>query len=319
MDIYPWQQQAWQDLLDRKHKLPHAILVKGIEGLGKQHFAQCFAELLLCHNENIQACGTCSSCHLLAANNHPDLITIQPEENSKVIKIEQIRNLITQLNQTSQGGYKIAIINQAELLNIAASNSLLKTLEEPPNNVIIILVTSHPSALTITIRSRCQVVTIKTPDTIVAQQWLSEKTQDNQQLLLALAENAPLQALKIQKEGRLLQQQECFQHLVALQNTKINTIQVAEQFLTWDLKFLLLTLIYLISDIIKIKSAAENIVNQDKITELKQLAAKTKLNQLFNYYEQLLDLQKNITKNNLNQQLAIENLIIAWTQLFNVN
>ena len=315
--MFPWHQPAWQDLLNRKksNQLPHAILLNGVEGLGKQYFAQGFAELLLCQTGNLHACGTCSSCHLLAANNHPDLIIVQPEENSKMIKIEQIRNLVTQLNQTShQGGYKIAIINQAELLNIAASNSLLKTLEEPSTNVIIILVTSHPAALAITIRSRCQVVTIRAPDAVLAQQWLSEKTQDNPQLLLALTENAPCRALKIQEEGRLQQRQEFFQYL---QNTKITTAQIAEQFLTWDLKFLVLTLMYLTSDIIKIKLASENIVNQDKIPELKQLAATTKLNQLFNYYEQLLELQGYITRNiNLNQQLAIENLMIAWTQLF---
>lgn len=322
--IYPWQQQEWQYIFNRKNsgKLPHAILIQGTEGLGKYHFAQCIAELLLCQKKDTQACGKCSACQLLESNNHPDLIIIRPEEKNKVIKIEQIRNLVAELNHTSQqGGYKVAIIEHAELLNIAAANSLLKTLEEPASDVIIILVSPHPAVLAATIRSRCQIISMKIPSYVAAQEWLLKQEVETTefQLVLALAENAPLKALEFtQEKSNLHKRQEFFQHLHALQNEKLSTIQAAEQLLAWDLRFLLTTFMYIVSDIIKIKfTEAENVMNQDQIQELRQWATKTNLNRLFTYYAYLLELQRYIFRNiNLNQQLLAENLTIAWAELF---
>lgn len=319
---YPWQQQEWQQLLDCKKsgQLPHAILTKGMEGLGKFHFAQCLAELLLCQKSSTKACGECSACQLLKSNNHPDLIIIRSEEQNKAIKIDQIRDVVAELNNTAQqGGYKIVIIEHAELLNIAASNSLLKTLEEPAANVIIILTSHHPAALAATIRSRCQIIAIKPPSSTKAREWLKQQGPEADfSLALALAENAPLKALNILQEDNLRLRQEFFQYLYALQNKKISAIQMAEQYLDWDFRTLVLTFMRVVSDIIKIKFAAvESVVNQDQLKELIQLGTKTNLNKLFAYQAQLLGLHQNIVKNiNFNQQLATENLTITWDQLF---
>jgi len=320
--IYPWQQQEWTQLLSRKNsaQLPHAILIKGMEGLGKYHFAQCLAEVLLCQNGSAQACGECSACQLLKSNNHPDLIIIQPEEENKTIKIDQIRELVSELNNTSQqGGYKIAIIEHAELLNIAASNALLKTLEEPAVNVIIILISHHLATLAATIRSRCQIITIKTPSFAEAQEWLEQQAPGADfKLALALAGNAPLKALNILKEENLQKRQEFFQNLYALQNKKMSTVQIAQQYLDWDFRSLLLTFMRVVSDLIKIKlTAIENVINQDQMKELIQLAAKTDLHKLFIYQKQLLELHQYLIRNiNFNRQLTAENLSLTWAQLF---
>ncbi len=319
---YPWQQQEWQQLLvcKKSGQLPHAILIKGMEGLGKYHFAECLAELLLCQKSSTKACGECSACQLLKSNNHPDLIIIRSEEQNKAIKIDQIRDVVAELSNTAQqGGYRIVIIEHAELLNIAASNSLLKTLEEPAVNVIIILTSHHPAALAATIRSRCQIIAIKPPSFTKAQEWLKQQVPDADfGLALVLAENAPLKALNILQEDNLRLRQEFFQCLYALQNKKMSVIQVAEQYLVWDFRTLLLTFMRVVGDIIKIKlTVAENVVNQDQIKELIHLGAKTNLNKLFAYQAQLLGLHQNLIKNiNFNQQLATENLTITWSQLF---
>ncbi|CAL7960920.1 DNA polymerase III subunit delta' [Gammaproteobacteria bacterium] len=320
--IYPWQQQEWQQLLSCKNsgQLPHAILIKGMEGVGKYHFALCLAEVLLCQKGSTKSCGECSACQLLKSNNHPDLIIIKSEEENKAIKIDQIRELVSELNNTAQqGGYKIVIIEYAELLNIAASNSLLKTLEEPAANVIIILISHHPATLAATIRSRCQIIAIKAPLFNVAQEWLKQQVPDADfKLVLALAENAPLKALSILQEENLQRRQEFFQNLYALQNKKMSAVQVAEQCLDWDFRSLLLTFMRVVSDLIKIKfTAVENIINQDQIKELIYLAAKTDLNKLFTYQKQLLKLHQYFVRNiNFNQQLTAESLTITWTQLF---
>lgn len=320
--IYPWQQQEWKQLLRRKNsgQLPHAILIKGAEGVGKCNFVLCLAEVLLCKNSSTKACGECSTCQLLESNNHPDLIIIRPEEENKAIKIDQIRELVAELNNTSQqGGYKIVIIEHAELLNIAASNSLLKTIEEPAASVIIVLISHRPIALAATIRSRCQTISIKTPSLVVAQEWLKQQAPDTDfKLALALAENAPLKALNILQEENFQRRLTFFQNLCALQDNKISTVQMAEQCLDWDFRSLLLAFMHVISDLIKIKlNAIQNLINQDQVKELIRLAAKTDLNKLFAYQKQLLKSHQYLVKNiNFNQQLTAESLSITWAQLF---
>lgn len=318
LSIYPWQQQEWQYLLNRKNsgQLPHAILIKGMEGLGKYHLARCFAELLLCQNGSTKPCGECSACQLLKSNNHPDLIIIQPEEEGKAIKIDMVRDAIAELNNTpQQGRYKIMIIEHAELLNIAASNSLLKTLEEPPSNVIIILISDKPYALPATIRSRCLIMAIKPPSYAESHEWLKQQLPDADfKLILSLAENAPLKALNFDLQKR----QEFFQNFYELWHKKINPVQMAEQCLHWDLRSLLTMFMHITSDIIKIKfTAEENIINKDQIKELVQLATKISIKNLFSYYAQLLKLHQYMIKSiNLNQQLTAESLTITLSRLF---
>ena len=140
-------------------RIPHALLLSGPVGVGKKQFARRFAAALLCQQpaDNRVACGHCSACHLIAAGSHGDYIEISPEEDSRVIKIHQIRSLCEELGLTAQlGGHRVAIIQPADVMHNAAANSLLKTLEEPRPGVVIVLVTAKLGSLPVTIRSRCQ-------------------------------------------------------------------------------------------------------------------------------------------------------------------
>ena len=122
-----------------------------------------------------KACGECKSCQLIKAESNPDFIKISPEEEGKAIKVDQIRGLIEKIALTSHGKtYRVIIISPADALNINASNSLLKTLEEPPANTILILITDKPSKLMATIRSRTQMIRFELPDTEQSMRWLSE-------------------------------------------------------------------------------------------------------------------------------------------------
>jgi DNA polymerase-3 subunit delta' len=153
------QQNEWQYLLSRRdnNNLPHSLLITGQKGAGKTPFALAFAELLLCAEQGTKACGQCRSCKLFQAKSHPDFKFIQPEAGGKIIKIEQIRDVIDMLNKKAhQNGYQIIIIKPAHAMNNAASNALLKTLEEPQGQVMLMLLTEQPASLLPTIRSRCQ-------------------------------------------------------------------------------------------------------------------------------------------------------------------
>lgn len=202
--IYPWQQAAWRTYQQQvqQKRIPHAILLTGVAGLGKHDLAVYMAASRLCSEANdAQPCGQCHSCQLLAADTHPDHQLIAPEEGSLIIKVDQIRALKEKQNLTSNvSRWKTIIISPADTLNTNAYNSLLKMLEEPQQNTLIILVTSAPTKLPITVRSRCQQQYISAPDQEQALAWLASqqpKQQASHQELLTLTLGAPLATMAL--------------------------------------------------------------------------------------------------------------------------
>ena len=158
--LYPWLQSYSNRLLDyiRQNKIPQALLLTGNNGLGKRKLAEYYASILLCENlgDNLEACGECQSCKLIASATHPDFLMIEPEEPGKAIGINVIRGLITRLSLKPQfNGQRIIIIDAADHLNNAAANAFLKCLEEPNERTSFVLIAEKPSLLPITIRSRC--------------------------------------------------------------------------------------------------------------------------------------------------------------------
>lgn len=138
-------------------RLGHAYLFTGPAGVGKTLLAQEAAQALLCCGDGARPCGVCRECRLFAHDAHPDFLLLQPEGDSRVIKIEKIRDLIHTLSlMPVQGNRRVAILREADALQEAAANALLKTLEEPPAFALLILTSSRPSALLPTLRSRCQ-------------------------------------------------------------------------------------------------------------------------------------------------------------------
>jgi len=159
--------EAWSRLIARMRasRMPHALLISGHKSGEKHAFARAIAESLLClspQETNARACGQCASCGLFKAGSHADFLPVDVSEDSREIKIGQIRTLCEELALTAQhGGYRVAIINPADAMNINASNSLLKTLEEPPPDTILILVTAKTGSISATVRSRCQRIRVE--------------------------------------------------------------------------------------------------------------------------------------------------------------
>ena len=179
------QDNNWQRLTKQiaEQHLPHALLLHGEHDTNKLQFALKLAGAILCQEpiSGVGACGNCRSCHLYAAETHPDLFLIEPEEGKKNIPVDAIRELITELGMTAQqGGKKVAIITPAELMNRSSANSLLKTLEEPTVDTTIILISSAIEELLPTIRSRCQLVKFTLPAQATNRNHL---TPEQQQLI----------------------------------------------------------------------------------------------------------------------------------------
>src|SRR6185436_6669533 len=156
-------------------RVPHALLIHDSPGAGGDWLAEWAAALVFCRNPADAPCGRCTSCTRVAANQHPDLIRVHPIEESKQLRIEQVRELAEELSLTShQGGYKVGILSPADSLNRFAANALLKTLEEPPARTLLILVATQPSRLPPTILSRCQRLRVRTPTRAEALEWLEQ-------------------------------------------------------------------------------------------------------------------------------------------------
>ena len=216
-EILPWHQEVWTRLLERREALPHALLIQGRSGLGKTQLALSLAQRLLCEvaREAQTACGTCPPCGWFEQGNHPDFRLVQPdalgaglssegtarrdpgEATSKQIRIDQVRDLQAFLRiGTHRGGLRVALIRPAEAMNAATANALLKSLEEPPPDTLMLLVSSDPQRLLPTVRSRCQAVPIVTPNSRVASLWLQSQGVADADAALSFAAGAPLAALE---------------------------------------------------------------------------------------------------------------------------
>ncbi len=136
------------------NRIAHAYLFYGMEGIGKRTVAAVFARALNCEGET-PPCDVCASCRKAEHNNHPDIITITAE--GQFIKIGAVRELQEQMKfRPREGRRRVVILTEADRMNAAAANALLKTLEEPSAGNILLLTTSRPHALPLTILSRCQ-------------------------------------------------------------------------------------------------------------------------------------------------------------------
>jgi DNA polymerase-3 subunit delta' len=183
----------------RAGRLPHGLLLHEAPGAGGDWLAKWTASLVLCQNPSQAPCGTCPGCHRVATAQHPDLVVLQPIEDSRQIRIEQIRELSEELALTAhQGSYKVAVITPADSLNRFAANALLKTLEEPPARTLIMLVVTQPSRLPATILSRCQRIRIRAPARKEAVAWLeASRGADDWNAVLDTLGEAPMLAAEV--------------------------------------------------------------------------------------------------------------------------
>jgi len=205
----------------------HALLIHGPVGGGHLEFGLLLAQAALCEDPSAarsqQPCGRCASCHLVGTRVHPDLLLVLPDalrvqlgwvmdEDSKLtktdakpsreIRVEQVRQAIAWAQQTSgRGRGKVMLIHPADALNATAANALLKTLEEPPGALRLLLTSADPERLLPTVRSRCQRLRLELPATDVALDWLLKQGMLDPGPVLRAAGGSPLEALAWATEG----------------------------------------------------------------------------------------------------------------------
>lgn len=322
MDLF-WLDKVWQQFHQARlqQRLPHAILLHGPEGLGKARLARRMAASLLCQQpgKDGNACGACQPCRWLAAGHHPDLLEILPEETGKAIKVEQIRSLSAELAMTSHSAaHKVALIHPADAMNINAANSLLKTLEEPTDNTLILLVTAAPGRLPITVKSRCQALKCPQPARQDAEHWLLEQQGEGTPAgdLLELAGGAPLLAIELLESNALESWRDCIGQLAKIARGQLDPLQVAaawykaggEQQLAWFLRAQ--------QQLLRTRQAAGQVEQGTGLSALLQQQARVpEARKLFSLMDETA-FGINQWASGLNRQLILEDLLIRWSALF---
>lgn len=208
-EIYPWLAEALARLSAEGRSLPHALLIHGPRGVGKRSLAQALLTSLMCLSPRANnACGRCDSCNWLRAGTHPDLRVLdlasqaddgedseKDKKPRKTISIEAVRDALHIMTVSAYRSRRVILVDPAEAMTREAANALLKTLEEPPQDALFVLISHRPGNLLATLKSRCRLIAIAAPDPELAASWLAEQGVGDARQRLLRNSGAPLAAL----------------------------------------------------------------------------------------------------------------------------
>ena len=322
-EAYPWQDGLWQQLAGRAQHA-HAYLLHGPKGIGKRALAERLMARLLCQQpQGLEACGQCKSCLLLKAGSHPDNYILEPEEADKAIKVDQVRELVGFVVQTAQlGGRKVVLIEPVEAMNINAANALLKSLEEPSGDTVLLLVSHQSSRLLPTIKSRCVQQACPLPGEAMSLEWLATALPDcsgeERSELLTLAAGSPLAAVALQAQGVREQRAQVVDGVKKLLKQQQSPTQLAEGWnaipllllFDWFCDWSSLILRYQLTQ----DEAGLGLPDMRKVVQyLAQKSAQDKVLTIQDWI--LAQRQKVLGKANLNRVLLLEALLVQWAGL----
>ena len=340
--IYPWLSNSLNKLIDQRDSLAHAYLLAGPSGLGKTAFAEQFAQAMLCKQPTPLACGKCKSCHLFGSATHPDLHILQSEKYtlehpdifakyseryldpdrekkrknpSAVIAVDQVRAVLPDINtRPHMAACRIIVLNPAEDLNINAANSLLKALEEPPSDTYFLLISHDPDRLLPTLRSRCNRIDFRVPDTATAEQWLSQQLNDSARAatLLTKARGVPLRALSLAQGGIDDREQQLAGLLVQLAEDKTDPVTIAAAIMKdkqFELRAVLESLQHLIVALIK-----NNFSLATEKTHLHEIGNRLHSRELFGYFD-YVSIAVRQANTPLDDGLILEDILSRWQEL----
>jgi len=328
--VYPWHAPSWERAWAALGRGAHALLIAGAQGVGKSQFAGALAAARLCQrrDEHGRACGHCESCHWLSAGTHPDLAVIEPivdEEadvgrtaasgaRGKPISVDQIRAMTESLGLTAhREAGKVVIVQPADALNVPASNALLKSLEEPPPGVVFLLVSDRPALLLPTVRSRCQLVSVRLRDAGEAAAWLRTQNTLQPELSLALSGGAPLQAMAVSADPAWQRRPEM---LRALLDIDADPLRIAERYRELAPALALGWLQKLTYDLASAQFCGRVRYNVDLCTEIESRVRRVDPVRITRLHRKLISMQR-IANHPLNARLFLEQMFVDCTSALN--
>lgn len=288
-------------------RIAHAYLFSGPEGVGKQKVALAFIRHLFCAAGT--GCGTCSSCRKIASGNHPDIHTLQPD--GQFIKINQVRELQKELSyRPYEAVRKACIIDGAERLNQSSGNALLKTLEEPPGNALMILLTSAAESVLPTIRSRCQQLAFAgVPEDAIESLLLARGIiPENARVAAALADGSVARAIDFCNDVSTADRQEIIELACRLTRTAMSSIFAFGEQFDKDREKALRSLELLLGfwrDMLHFRSGAATAVNSDLSALLAGESGRRSSSTIMEGIEAMLKTRRAIQRN-ANVRLAMD-------------
>lgn len=306
----------------KKGTLAHAYLFYGPSGIGKETLAREFAKALNCEKGERDACDQCPNCHRIEAVTYPDHFVVKPTGAARIIKMEEILNLQKKLNLSRfEGRVKTIILTDADRLNEASSNALLKILEEPLEKTYFFLVSSNHDAILATIRSRCRQIPfyplpLQEVDQILEKNGFKEK--ESRDHLTRLSDGSVGRALRWHEEKGGQLRQSLLKFALSGEQSATNALFVSEQMakaLEGDKSYLwdileILEGIY--RDLAAFKCGAKEtlLLNPDWIQGLKKSTERYSLEDLDNHI-QLIERIRGDLHRNIHTKFALDTMFLS--------
>jgi len=300
-------------------RLHHAYLFVGPDGIGKRTAAIAVAKAIHCEESIEDFCGICVNCARISDGNHPDVRLIQPLPDKKEISIQQIREIERELNFRSfSGKRKIAVIDPATLMNLSAQNALLKTLEEPPADSVIVLIAPNSGGLLPTVRSRCVRLNFSPLGRHEVAAYLDSQTvtmRNDSESLAAMSMGSIGLALKLKKEELFEKRRDWAKTLSSLKPGDYHSAMAAAEdlgedrdgtlsFLGWAESWYRDLLVY------QATHRSDELVNLDMLPEIERQVATIKLDRLHLSMQKARSAAAGIQRN-LNRRMILEDLVFT--------
>jgi DNA polymerase III subunit delta' len=307
----------------RQDKVSHSYLFLGNDGIGKKWVALQFAKALNCLegvSEDGNACDQCLSCKKIDHRLHPDVLLLEPE--GQTLKVDQVRQMQRDLAyRPYEGRRRVCILTAADRMAPNMSNTLLKTLEEPPLHTVIILLANNPRFLLPTILSRCQMIHFHPLPAPLVSNWLTEQKGFNGEeahLLASLSEGSPGKALEIREEIDRIPRQELLMSFIGLKSLPFEKKESWAESLSSNRENLILLLEVaktLLRDLVMMKTLKNKskLIHSDLLREMESLATGWHLPSLLNRMEVLHQTTLAI-RSNANMPLALEAMMLSWAE-----
>jgi DNA polymerase-3 subunit delta' len=290
-------------------RLAHGLLIHEDPGAGGLLFARWVAKRMNCRNPSRAPCDECQECRWIDADQHPDVTLLAPEGESTQILIQSVRDLAADLALTSHGrGYKVAIIAPAEAMNVFAANALLKTLEEPPKRTMVLLVSSQPSRLLATLRSRCSRLRLAGPTREVAAAYLeSARGAGAWSEALAATGAGPFVLLDADPAALAQLRSDTIATVTDIGNGNLQPPAIAERWAKGELAIRLSCLESWVTERILESASIRD------VTHLSGAPLPTKICRLFEFSDAIRDMRKQ-AHTSINKTMAVEALLWQWAR-----
>lgn len=305
----------------KNQQLSHSYLFEGEESIGKRMVALSFAKTLLCKEQKLDPCNNCNSCLKFDNFNHPDLKLVETEKD--LIKKKEIDNIIQNINIAPlESSRRVIIIDDSHKIGMEGQNTLLKTLEEPPSYINIILITSNSNKLIPTILSRCERIKFHSVESEKIEKLLIskyDKTKEESKFIAHFTKGSVGQAIRLSKTQEFFEKRDEVLKIVdsIVKGDKFKIFNSIDFFLNNkdDYDEILDIIIYWFRDLSLYKELgdAELLVNKDKVSLLssQSFLKEGHINDIMN---KVMDTKKDIQRN-VNYQLTIETMLLSMQEV----